>query len=570
MAEDSLVPPNIACDPVPATKGRRSGRAKTNPASQSSAAAPRPRARRSSKRAAEPPALPLDTSPAAPVTEVAVIATREPTAEETRQTVETIRQAEQELQGIRSRRDEVARSLSETARQLSELDRRASEVRDQTELREASRTLEGLRGERDALVRSLADASQRIADLKRQAAEAKRLTAFEQEVNESLAGLQADREELVGSVNETARQLAELEQRAEALRRLEPLQQVLDGAKEQITAATQQAAEVSGEVDRASETCQAVSQHVHSVQKDLRAMQEAVDQADTLSRRASEQAAQATAEADQTRQDLAVIEAQMRAAREEAGMLTAEVRQALDELRAGIEEAHLEAAPPIPPPTPATAVIESPPAVEPIAATVPSPAVAVISTATDDSLPEIAPLPDEELARTAGQRLLRYLNDAYTVEKEASELLQEITSPSLDPELRTLLEEHRARTQQQILDIQERLHALHVEPSGGRGLISRIVTRVWDVLQEPFDERDDTIQRLLKAISAAEFEAGLYRTLYALARGFGEPATADLASAHYQQERDFVTRLRERIIPTALRAARKLGAAAPAESTPST
>ncbi|MFO0930207.1 MAG: DUF892 family protein [Gemmataceae bacterium] len=570
MAEDSLTPPTTACDIPQPAKGRRTTRSKTNPsAAPASAAESKPRTRRTSKRGGVVDVAVVE-HPAAPVAEVVVGTPPEPPAlgpmpEAARQTVESLRQADQELQGIRTRRDEVAQAVDETARQLAELDRRAAEVRDQTEIREAARALEGLRTERDELIRSLADASQRLADLKRQASEAKRLTAFEQEANEAIAGLQADREELVGSMTDTARQLAELQQQAEGLRDLDAIRQPIEEARGQIAAAAQEAATLTGDTRRAAETCQEVSEQVHGVQNDLREIREAVDQAEAVARRAREQATVAIAEADQTRQELGLISEHLRSTREEAGTLTAEVRRALDELRTGIEEARREAAPPIAiEPAVVAAPVEAPP-IQAVLETQPL----LGETATGDALPEIAPLPDEELAGNAGQRLLRFLNDAWAVESEQVEQIQQIAAKTIDPDVRALLEEHHQRTQQQVIDLQERMAALHVQPTGGRGLLNRIVTRVWDVLQEPLDERDDTLQRLLQALSAAEFEAGMYLTLYALARGFGEPATAELAAAHYHQEREFATRLRGRIVPTALRASRKLEAiAAPAEPTP--
>lgn len=564
MAEDSLTPPTTACDIPQPAKGRRTTRGKTNPsAAPASAAESKPRTRRTSKRGGVVDVAVVE-HPAAPVAAVVVGTPPEPPAlgplpEAARQAVESLRQADQELQGIRTRRDEVAQAVDETARQLAEMDRRAAEVR------EAARALEGLRAERDELIRSLADARQRLADLKRQASEAKRLTAFEQEANEAIAGLQADREELVGSMTDTARQLAELQKQAEGLRDLDAIRQPIEEARDQITAAAQEAATLTGETRRAAETCQAVSEQVHGVQNDLREIREAVDQAEAVARRAREQATVATAEADQTRQELGIISEHLRSTREEAGTLTAEVRRALDELRTGIEEARREAAPPLAiDPAALAAPVEAPP-IQAVLETQPL----LGETATSAALPEIAPLPDEALAGNAGQRLLRFLNDAWAVETEQVEQIQQIAAKTIDPDVRTLLEEHHQRTQQQVIDLQEQMAALHVQPTGGRGLLNRIVTRVWDVLQEPLDERDDTLQRLLQALSAAEFEAGMYLTLYALARGFGEPATAELAAAHYHQEREFATRLRGRIIPTALRASRKLEAiAAPAEPTP--
>ena len=78
------------------------------------------------------------------------------------------------------------------------------------------------------------------------------------------------------------------------------------------------------------------------------------------------------------------------------------------------------------------------------------------------------------------------------------------------------------------------------------------MTRVWDVLQKPRDADHDPVEDLLKAVSAAEFEAGIYAAASAIARAVGDAETADVAAAHHRHERAFADRLRARISPAAL------------------
>ena len=104
------------------------------------------------------------------------------------------------------------------------------------------------------------------------------------------------------------------------------------------------------------------------------------------------------------------------------------------------------------------------------------------------------------------------------------------------------------------------MRALGGEPADERGLLGQLVTRIWDVLHAPRDDSDDPGAALLKALSVAEFEAGMYLAVYALARATGDGETADLAAAHYRQERGAAARLRALVVPAAVRAARRPGA----------
>ena len=57
-------------------------------------------------------------------------------------------------------------------------------------------------------------------------------------------------------------------------------------------------------------------------------------------------------------------------------------------------------------------------------------------------------------------------------------------------------------------------------------MFGQIATRVWDVLQKPRDGGPDPVADLLKALSAVEFGAGMYRAVHALARATGDDVTA--------------------------------------------
>jgi ferritin-like metal-binding protein YciE len=170
-------------------------------------------------------------------------------------------------------------------------------------------------------------------------------------------------------------------------------------------------------------------------------------------------------------------------------------------------------------------------------------------------LVKVEPLPADELAPDARERLIRYLNDAAAVEREQSGLLQTLADATTESDLRSAYERHRQATEGHRDAVERRVRELGGKPDAGRGLLGRLVTRVWDALQKPPDAAPDPVENLLQAISAAEFEAGMYLVVHALARVVGDAQTADLAAAHHRQERDFADGLRARLTPAAVRAA---------------
>lgn len=170
-------------------------------------------------------------------------------------------------------------------------------------------------------------------------------------------------------------------------------------------------------------------------------------------------------------------------------------------------------------------------------------------------LPEVRAVPAGDLAADVRDRLIRYLNDAAAVEREQAGLLQTLADATNDPELRSEFERHRAIGEEHRSAVEARVRALGGEPAGGRGLLGQLVTRVWDALQKPRGAAPDPVEDLLKALSAAEFEAGMYRAVHALAQALGDAETAEMAAAHHQQEWDFADRLRAGITPTVVRAA---------------
>jgi hypothetical protein len=195
-----------------------------------------------------------------------------------------------------------------------------------------------------------------------------------------------------------------------------------------------------------------------------------------------------------------------------------------------------------------TAVAEEPP---------PLPRELTLHAAGLVELPDVEPLPADDRADDLRDRVVRLLNDAWGVEKEQVDLLQRLADDSGDRDLRVLLEARRADSQERQRALANRLEALGTGPTGGRGLLGQFVARVWDAVQSPRDQADRALFAVLRALSAAEFQAGLYAALHAGARFAGDDETAELAAGCFRRGRADASHLRPAILPTVGRAARR-------------
>ena len=99
------------------------------------------------------------------------------------------------------------------------------------------------------------------------------------------------------------------------------------------------------------------------------------------------------------------------------------------------------------------------------------------------------------------------------------------------------------------------IEALGASPASGRGLLSLLVSRIWEVIQKPRGAAD-AVETTIKALGVAELEAGMYFAVFSLARAIDDRDAADLAAAHLSAERAFADRLRSRMIPLAAQAAK--------------
>lgn len=165
------------------------------------------------------------------------------------------------------------------------------------------------------------------------------------------------------------------------------------------------------------------------------------------------------------------------------------------------------------------------------------------------------------MAQDTRERLIRYLGDAWAVEKSLVDMLRDMADEVNDPRVQTLFQEHSVVTHEQEERLQARIRALGEEPAGGKGLLNRVMAKVGDAMQGAHDDYDKTAQNLMKAYATENFECAMYASLESYARSIGDTETAELARIHMQQEREAAESVWNLISPAASRVTRLAQAA---------
>jgi ferritin-like metal-binding protein YciE len=320
---------------------------------------------------------------------------------------------------------------------------------------------------------------------------------------------------------------------------LEAIRKELTITRDELRAARAELGELVG-------ACRDAEERVAATRADADAIRRLVSAADAAAAQARGVAESARADADalraaagQTEQRLGKLHQWLAEARQDFAALDAESRQAIEDFRAAVEELRAAGAGEF---KPAAGGPELP---------------AEVPAAGGCELPEVAPLPPEERAEDLRDRFLHLLNDAWAAEKEQAGLLQSLADECDAPELRAVLEEGRAACQDRQEEVEVRIKSFGAQPAGGRGLLGQLATRIWDAVQAPHDKTDRAVQATLKALSAAEFQAGLYAAAHAYARSAGSEETAGQLADFFRQERRRADRLRAALAPTVGRAARR-------------
>jgi ferritin-like metal-binding protein YciE len=153
------------------------------------------------------------------------------------------------------------------------------------------------------------------------------------------------------------------------------------------------------------------------------------------------------------------------------------------------------------------------------------------------------------------ERLIRYLDDAWSVEKALVAALDKMADDTDDPAAKALYQEHRQVTHNQEEQLEARIRALGEEPSGGKGFFSTMMAKIGDVMHKPHDEYDKTTQDLMKQYAIENFECAMYQSLRAYANAIGDFETVRLAEENLSQEQQTGQRVWNLIEPAATRPA---------------
>jgi ferritin-like metal-binding protein YciE len=157
------------------------------------------------------------------------------------------------------------------------------------------------------------------------------------------------------------------------------------------------------------------------------------------------------------------------------------------------------------------------------------------------------------------ERLIRYLDDAWAVEKGLVSSLQDMANEVNDPKIKMMFEQHRQVTHQQEEALEARIRALGEEPSGSKGFFTQFMGKMGDFMHKAKDEYDQTTQDLMKAYATENFECAMYESLEAYATAIGDSATAALARAHHQQEKQAAEMVWSMVQSAAIRPAQIAG-----------
>jgi ferritin-like metal-binding protein YciE len=362
------------------------------------------------------------------------------------------------------------------------------------------------------------------------------LQALQRALQETRQQLEAARQVELQSVQtalqETRQQLQAAQEEADRLR------QQAAAAVRDFTQAEQELATAQGHAQTLRQQCQEAEQALERLQIQTLQIKETAHQETTNFRQAEQTLVQGRQQLQQAAQELATIQRSLGTAQEERDRQRQAVQAATQEWRQLWTDLW-QAAQKLPdPPDQPTVTVQALTA-EPTLATVPQELLLLPSPADG----------------TAQERLLRFLNDAWSVERHLTDLLQNMIEEVADSGLRAFLEEQRRVTHEQQESLEIRLTTLGQEPRSGRGFFQQMLTRIWDAMRRPQDELDRTLHDLMKSIGATHFKIAMYLAVEAMAKQAGDAATAELARRHLHQEQSAGERLQGYVKPLAARAA---------------
>lgn len=133
-------------------------------------------------------------------------------------------------------------------------------------------------------------------------------------------------------------------------------------------------------------------------------------------------------------------------------------------------------------------------------------------------------------------RLLRYLDDACSMETGAAALLTTFLDEITYSEAKSEIEAHLLAAKDHALQVEKRLRELGGQPSGSKSFFSALMGKLTDALQATHDPYDKTTQDLIKAYALDYLFLGSYAALAAFSRAYGDVTTAEMAETLMAEE----------------------------------
>jgi ferritin-like metal-binding protein YciE len=151
----------------------------------------------------------------------------------------------------------------------------------------------------------------------------------------------------------------------------------------------------------------------------------------------------------------------------------------------------------------------------------------------------------------ARERIMRYLDDAISVEAAALTGLKDMITESTDPQDAMMFQQHLAETESQKQRLEARLHALGGGSNKLKDFMNKLGVAATDLLHGGKDAGDKATRNLVQAYCIENLEIAMYESLAAASEAAGDLETAQLARTIQAEEKATAQKIWPRIAPVA-------------------
>lgn len=150
---------------------------------------------------------------------------------------------------------------------------------------------------------------------------------------------------------------------------------------------------------------------------------------------------------------------------------------------------------------------------------------------------------------TKGRELLvAWLKDAHAMEQSLVPVLKDHSEHAAGhPEVQRRMARHAEETERHARMVEECLHRLDSDPSGGKDILGKMVMSVQGKMTGPAE--DTLVKDSLMDFAAEHFEIASYKALVKAAESMGETQIADTCRRILNEEQEMATFLDEHLSP---------------------